>query len=292
MQVPEIGLGQAQLASGERAGYQVDKMQPMQPMQQSMHIRQSSHSHAPDLPSKTPTPFMPAGNPQPPTGPLRQDIRCQFTEPRNPIPRAWRDNTKTSVTSSPSRRSDAGSQNQQSLAQPATGSPPSFSHGEGGSGIPQNAYHGSDVSLSNRYHGTEQFASPSRPARFSKPFNKFVRRNQGQRNDARVPPYTGGADGHPPPYAKPFRRPSQNWPNGPVGSTPPCANQVGGPYTHCDCKHCKARNRSVWVRVKDAPQEAQMEIQTRLKFGFESRFGRVEDVYPASSAHDRAFIVK
>ena len=235
---------------------------------------------------------MPTGKPQPPTGPLRQDIRFQFTEPRNPIPQAWRENAKTSVTSSPSRGSDTGLQSQQSLAQPPTGSPPSFPQGNRGSGLPHHAYHGSDVSLSNRYHGTEQYASPSRPARYNKPFKQFVRRNQGQRNDARMLPYAGDTSGNASPYAKPFRRTSQNWSNGPGGSTPACPNQVGGPYTHCDCRHCKAKNRSVWVRVKDAPQEPQMEIQTRLKFGFESRFGRVEDVYPASSAHDRAFIVR
>lgn len=49
-------------------------------------------------------------------------------------------------------------------------------------------------------------------------------------------------------------------------------------YTPCDCVQCITRNRSLWVHVPELYKFPVMEIQTRIKYGVESRFGHVEDV--------------
>ncbi|KAM3456341.1 hypothetical protein NHJ6243_008210 [Beauveria neobassiana] len=61
-----------------------------------------------------------------------------------------------------------------------------------------------------------------------------------------------------------------------------CPNALPGldrsSYIECGCHVCALRNRSIWVRVADRHNIPVMEVQTRLRFGVESRFGRVEDV--------------
>ncbi|KAM3484630.1 hypothetical protein MY8738_001949 [Beauveria namnaoensis] len=61
-----------------------------------------------------------------------------------------------------------------------------------------------------------------------------------------------------------------------------CPNALPGldrsSYIECGCHVCALRNRSIWVRVADRHSIPVMEVQTRLRFGVESRFGRVEDV--------------
>lgn len=56
------------------------------------------------------------------------------------------------------------------------------------------------------------------------------------------------------------------------------ANLDRSSYTPCDCDQCVARNRSLWVHVPEVYKFPVMEIQTRIKYGVESRFGPVEDV--------------
>lgn len=53
-------------------------------------------------------------------------------------------------------------------------------------------------------------------------------------------------------------------------------------YTPCGCFQCTLRNRSVWVRVADRKDMSIMEVQTKVRYGIEQRFGRVEDVNPAA----------
>ncbi|KAM3555527.1 hypothetical protein MY1884_005553 [Beauveria asiatica] len=66
-----------------------------------------------------------------------------------------------------------------------------------------------------------------------------------------------------------------------------CPNALPGldrsSYIECGCHVCAPRNRSIWVRVADRHNNTVMEVQTRLRFGIESRFGRVEDVNLAGS---------
>ncbi|KAM3552148.1 hypothetical protein ARSEF4850_007529 [Beauveria asiatica] len=66
-----------------------------------------------------------------------------------------------------------------------------------------------------------------------------------------------------------------------------CPNALPGldrsSYIECGCHVCAPRNRSIWVRVADRHNNPVMEVQTRLRFGIESRFGRVEDVNLAGS---------
>ncbi|OAA72096.1 hypothetical protein ISF_01169 [Cordyceps fumosorosea ARSEF 2679] len=49
-------------------------------------------------------------------------------------------------------------------------------------------------------------------------------------------------------------------------------------YLPCGCFQCAMRNRSIWVRVADKQNLPLMDVQTRVRYGVESRFGRVEDV--------------
>lgn len=63
---------------------------------------------------------------------------------------------------------------------------------------------------------------------------------------------------------------------------PRCPNANPGldrsSYVPCNCYQCSLRNRSVWVRVADRFNMPVMDVQTRVRYGLESRFGRVEDV--------------
>ncbi len=268
--------------------------------QQLAYDGQISQSHSQSLPNKPPNTFVsPENSQQPPTAaPIRYDNREQNLEQRNTTPSASLGNPRASVASSPPRKNDTAP-HKHNQVRPEMGNPPSFRPGSDSNGTSQHTHHSRETSLSNRYSGTEQYSPQSRPlSRYNKPYKQFNRR-YSQRNDARLAPFAGDPTSNAVPFVKPFRRPSENWthvPNGPSNSSvPPCPNKFGGHfynYIACDCKACNGRNRSVWVRVKDAPEEAAMETQTRLKFGMESRFGKVEDVFPGSSSRDMAFIVK
>ncbi|KAJ6780254.1 hypothetical protein PWT90_04227 [Aphanocladium album] len=73
-------------------------------------------------------------------------------------------------------------------------------------------------------------------------------------------------------------------PRVPVAGGPGCPNTATGldrtSYIPCNCCSCAERNRSVWVRVAatDKLSLPVREMQTRVRFGIESRFGRVEEV--------------
>lgn len=74
-----------------------------------------------------------------------------------------------------------------------------------------------------------------------------------------------------------------------------CRNPVGSniEYCHCTCDQCNERNRSVWVRVISPESFVSiMEILSFLKFGLSTRFGKVEEAYPAASMRRDAFIVR
>ncbi|KAH8121233.1 hypothetical protein LI328DRAFT_172040 [Trichoderma asperelloides] len=74
-----------------------------------------------------------------------------------------------------------------------------------------------------------------------------------------------------------------------------CRNAVGSniEYCHCTCDQCNERNRSVWVRVISPESFVSiMEILSFLKFGLSTRFGKVEEAYPAPSMRRDAFIVR
>lgn len=74
-----------------------------------------------------------------------------------------------------------------------------------------------------------------------------------------------------------------------------CLNP-GGPnsveYTHCPCSGCNERNRSIWVKAYHDTFAPNIDVQTTLKFGIGSRFGQVEEVYPAPSQNRDTFIVR
>lgn len=73
-----------------------------------------------------------------------------------------------------------------------------------------------------------------------------------------------------------------------------CRNAGGlAEYCHCTCKTCSERNRSIWVRVSyDFFPLSIMDIQSLLKSGISSRFGRVDEVFPAASHKKDAFITR
>ncbi|XWX02206.1 hypothetical protein V2A60_010239 [Cordyceps javanica] len=52
------------------------------------------------------------------------------------------------------------------------------------------------------------------------------------------------------------------------------------------------RNRSVWVRVADRHSLPILDVQTRVRYGVESRFGRVEDVNLSARSASMNFIVR
>lgn len=56
-------------------------------------------------------------------------------------------------------------------------------------------------------------------------------------------------------------------------------------YMPCGCFNCTIRNRSVWVRVPDGNGLSVLEVQTRVRYGIESRFGRVDDVNHATKTN-------
>ncbi|KAL7913466.1 hypothetical protein GGI35DRAFT_490062 [Trichoderma velutinum] len=74
-----------------------------------------------------------------------------------------------------------------------------------------------------------------------------------------------------------------------------CLNP-GGPnsveYTPCPCSGCNERNRSIWVKVYSETSASNINVQTILKFGVGSKFGQVEEAYPAPSQNKDTFIVR
>lgn len=63
-------------------------------------------------------------------------------------------------------------------------------------------------------------------------------------------------------------------------------------YCHCTCDQCNERNRSVWVRVSPEAFVSTAEVLSFLKFGLSTRFGNVEEAFPAASMKRDAFIVR
>lgn len=273
----------------------------IEPKQQNVgQNEQNSQPRSVNLPKKPPQAFVPAAGLQPlPTAtPTSHGNRAPFTEQKNtPQQSAWPNSYRASINSSPSRQSNA-TIHYRSSARSGTGSPPSFRPGSQSHGTPQHAHHSREASLTNPLPSAEQYSPSNRPLpKYNRPYKQFNRRYP-QRNDSRAVSHAVEPTASASPFGKSFRRPSQSWQNGPNGSNnssvAPCPNQFSGyyaPYVPCDCRVCNGRNRSVWVHVKYAPEEAPMETQTRLKFGMESRFGKVEDVCPGSS-RDRSFMVK
>ncbi|KAL7931019.1 hypothetical protein V8C35DRAFT_329790 [Trichoderma chlorosporum] len=74
-----------------------------------------------------------------------------------------------------------------------------------------------------------------------------------------------------------------------------CLNPMGpkqAEYTPCSCSGCNERNRSIWVRICTETVQPNMDIQASLKFGVGSRFGPVDECYPAPSTSQDVFIVR
>ncbi|KAL7923445.1 hypothetical protein ACQKWADRAFT_320099 [Trichoderma austrokoningii] len=92
--------------------------------------------------------------------------------------------------------------------------------------------------------------------------------------------------------------PNRTWRRGPpqdrVRQSSWCRNLVGSnmEYCSCTCDQCTERNRSVWVRVSPEYFASIMEALSFLKFSLSSRFGKVDEVYPAAAMRKDAFIVR
>lgn len=64
-------------------------------------------------------------------------------------------------------------------------------------------------------------------------------------------------------------------------------------YIPCECFACSIRNRSIWIKVADRQTSPLMDVQTRVRYGVESRFGTVEDVnHTKQSSGSLHFIVR
>lgn len=74
----------------------------------------------------------------------------------------------------------------------------------------------------------------------------------------------------------------------------PNASSIGGveEYIPCTCEQCDARNRSVLVKVRCAPDAPAMDVRSRLRYGLGDRYGAVEAVFPIACREGQSFLVR
>ncbi|KAK4067071.1 uncharacterized protein Triagg1_7799 [Trichoderma aggressivum f. europaeum] len=167
------------------------------------------------------------------------------------------------------------------------------------------ATNGSDASVqlaqstrSEMLHGSSTSSMHNDYGNDSQPYNKVGQRrgSSAQKTHGWNSGQQAHLDHHPTPRepylnkswrrsAQPDRTRQASWCLNPGGSH-------GVEYTHCPCSGCNERNRSIWVRVFHDTFAPNIDVQTTLKFGIGSRFGQVEEVYPAPSQNKDAFIVR